>query len=119
MWFSDYELQARTTASYKDADYLPLGLAEECGELVHEFARCKRKGVPMDIDNLMSEVGDVLWMLAMISHEHGFNLEDAAQNNMDKLSGRNEAGTIHDKTGRSADMSDEERNEFLRYFKYV
>ena len=98
--FNKFELTARETATYKDPDYLPLGLSEECGELAHEYARCKRKGVPMDINSLKSEVGDVLWMLALISYENGFNLEDAAINNMAKLSLRAENNTIHEKEER-------------------
>ena len=98
--FQKYELAARATASYKDMDYLPLGLAEECGELVHEYARCKRKGVSMDISALKSEVGDVLWMLALISYENGFHLEEAAEDNINKLSARSVGGTIHQKQNR-------------------
>ncbi len=100
MKFSEYEKGAAKTASFLDLDYLPLGLAEETGELIHEFARCKRKGVEMDIEALKSEVGDVLWMLSQIAIHHGFTLEEAAYGNLEKLYARSMLGAIHDKTNR-------------------
>lgn len=98
LYFREYELEAVKTASYKDPDYLPLGLSEEVGELLHEYARCKRKGVEMDVKALKSEVGDVLWVLSQIAREHGFWLQEAAEDNMSKLRQRTETGAIHDKT---------------------
>ena len=87
-YFRDYEMAAVKTASYKDPDYLPLGLVEEVGELVHEYARCKRKGVDMDVEALKNEVGDVLWVLSQISRQHDFSLEEAAIGNIEKLKER-------------------------------
>ncbi len=98
--FTQYESVAKTTATYESADYLPLGLSEEVGELIHEFARCKRKGVEMDVPALISEVGDVLWVLSQIAREYDFTLSQAARSNLGKLQDRNEKGAIHDKTNR-------------------
>tara|TARA_B100000780_G_scaffold278781_1_gene253646 strand:+ start:5512 stop:5820 length:309 start_codon:yes stop_codon:yes gene_type:complete len=98
--FESYQRLASKTASYKDPDYLPLGLTEECGELVHEFARCKRKGVPMDIKALSSEIGDVLWMLSQICREHNLSLADVATENIEKLKQREHSGSIHEKSNR-------------------
>ena len=100
MAFSAYELVAQKTATYKDADYLPLGLAEEVGELIHLFGAAKRKGTTVDQDELISEVGDVLWVLSQIARENGFWLDHAAMSNMAKLRKRDLQGTIHDKTNR-------------------
>lgn len=98
--FDIYQELASKTASYKDPDYLPLGLTEECGELVHEFARCKRKGVSMDLDALGNEVGDVLWLLSQICREHGLSLSEVASKNIDKLTKRHLLGSIHLKENR-------------------
>jgi NTP pyrophosphatase (non-canonical NTP hydrolase) len=98
--FESYQRLASKTASYKDPDYLPLGLTEECGELVHEFARCKRKGVPMDTESLSSEIGDVLWMLSQICREYNLSLADVATKNIAKLKQREETGCIHKKYNR-------------------
>ena len=98
--FSAYELVAQKTATYKDPDYLPLGLAEEVGELIQLFANAKRKGIVVDQDEVISEVGDVLWVLSQIARENGFWLDEAAGVNMAKLRKRDLQGTVHDKTNR-------------------
>jgi NTP pyrophosphatase (non-canonical NTP hydrolase) len=100
LYFSDYEFPAAKTATYKNPMYLPLGLAEEVGELLHEYARCERKGVEIDLEALRSECGDVLWVLSQICRENGFSLEEAARENIAKLKSRSESGTIHAKVGR-------------------
>ena len=119
--FFKYETQAEKTASYKSADYLPLGLAEECGELVQLFAAAKRKDQPVDVQKLISECGDVLWVLSQIARENDFSLEDAANNNMDKLAGRTAAGTVHNKTNRDkvnyATLSYSDRCAYLRNYR--
>jgi len=97
MKFKEYEDVAKSTASYKDSDYLPLGLAEEVGELLQLFAASKRKGQGIKVSDLKSEAGDVLWVLSQICREYGFSLEDIAKNNMDKLCKRLEQGSIHAK----------------------
>ncbi len=101
IFFREYELRAMETASFKSLDYLPLGLAEEVGELLHEYARVKRKNVPMDLESLKSECGDVLWVLSQICRVHGFSLEEAAEHNIEKLASRQKQGTIHNKLGRN------------------
>jgi len=97
MDFSSYEEESYKTASYKSPDYLPLGLTEEVGELVHEFAKVKRTGIEVDKEAVKSELGDVLWVLAQIARENGFTLEEAAKGNIKKLRDRAEKGSIHNK----------------------
>jgi NTP pyrophosphatase (non-canonical NTP hydrolase) len=101
--FSSYQRLASKTASYKDPDYLPLGLVEECGELVHEFARCKRKNVPMDVEALSSEIGDVLWILSQMCRENDLSLADVATKNIAKLKKRDSEGSIHSKENRGTE----------------
>jgi NTP pyrophosphatase (non-canonical NTP hydrolase) len=100
LYFQEYELQAKKTASYLDSDYLPLGLAEETGELIQLFAAAKRKGGGILIGDLKSEMGDILWVLSQIAREYGFSLEEAAEENIRKLSKRNQLGAIHEKQQR-------------------
>lgn len=45
-------------------------------------------------DALEKEAGDILWQLAGLCNVLGWNLEDVAQHNLDKLQGRKQAGTI-------------------------
>ena len=49
---------------------------------------------------------------SQIAREHDFTLEDAANNNMDKLAERTASGTVHDKTNR-----EDERTNFLRNYR--
>ena len=37
---------------------------------------------------IMKEIGDVLWYCATLSHDLGFDLEEVAQTNVDKLRSR-------------------------------
>jgi NTP pyrophosphatase (non-canonical NTP hydrolase) len=98
--FNQYQDKARLTATYKDVGYLPLGLTEEVGELVHEFAKAKRTGVEIDRDAVKDELGDVLWVLSQIARENGFTLEEAARFNIEKLTKRSFSGSIHNKKSR-------------------
>lgn len=95
--FSEYQNKAELTATYKDVGYLPLGLTEEVGELVHEFAKVKRTGVKLDRDAVKDELGDVLWVLSQMARESGFTLEEVARYNIDKLTQRSYSGNIHNK----------------------
>lgn len=98
--FNQYQDKARLTATYKDVGYLPLGLTEEVGELVHEFAKSKRTGIELDQDAIKDELGDVLWVLSQMARENGFTLEEAARYNIEKLTQRSTSGSIHNKKGR-------------------
>lgn len=98
--FQSYEESAEKTASYKNVEYLPLGLTEEVGELVHEFAKTQRTNSKLNSPAVLNEVGDVLWVLSQIARECGFTLEEAAKKNLEKLLTRSENGSIHDKVYR-------------------
>ena len=98
--FNQYQDKTLLTATYKDVGYLPLGLTEEVGELVHEFAKAKRTGVELDRDAVKDELGDVLWVLSQIARENGFTLEEAARFNVEKLAQRAMSGSIHNKKSR-------------------
>jgi NTP pyrophosphatase (non-canonical NTP hydrolase) len=99
--FDIYSKAANKTASYHSVDYLPLGLAEEVGELIHEYARVKRTGdCSLNKDSIKSEIGDILWVLSQMAEECGFELADAARYNIKKLQNRKEHKAIHDKTNR-------------------
>lgn len=94
-------------AKYGKAEYPFLALGEEAGEVLGKLAKYVRKeDVPLGIalhtarhygnlhDSLKAELGDVLWQLQACCSELCIKLEDLAQDNLDKLSGRNDRGTI-------------------------
>lgn len=45
-------------------------------------------------EELKKEIGDVLWYLSAISRDLGFELEDVANRNLEKLSSRKDRGVI-------------------------
>jgi NTP pyrophosphatase (non-canonical NTP hydrolase) len=74
--------------------YLVPALAEEVGEVAALFAKAQRKGSTIDHEELLKELGDVLWNLSALAYIYGFKLEDVAQKNINKLDERRIRGTI-------------------------
>ncbi len=97
-----YQLQARRTAFYPNVGenpiYPTLGLAGEAGEVADKVKKVLRdKSGKFDTktsDSIKLELGDVLWYVAQLSSELGFDLNDIAQANLDKLKSRAERNTI-------------------------
>ena len=92
-----YQEQAAKTAVYttsKAFPYLIAGLAGEVGEVSSIFAKHWRDDGPLTRDNLEAELGDVLWFVAMLAHELGYDLSTIAANNLDKLADRAERGKL-------------------------
>lgn len=56
----------------------------------------RAKASPMaDVDDLTSELGDVLWYVAAAAHEHGLSLQVLADRVLEKLADRMARGVIH------------------------
>ena len=64
-------------------------IEEELGEL-----RAELDAGQVDQDRLHDELGDVLWYVATFAEFLGYELEEIAQNNVDKLASRNERGKL-------------------------
>ena len=98
MNFDDYQAQARTTRlpGAQHSDYALFGLAGEAGEVAGVKAKAIRDGWDTQtyIEKLEKELGDVLWMVSAVADDHGLDLSDIAQMNLDKLAGRKERGTL-------------------------
>lgn len=95
MHFNEYQKQASTTAVYPEISglsYLTLGLAGEAGETANKVKKIIRNcgGVLNDEARavIMDEISDVLWYAAMLSAEIGYDFDDVAQHNLDKLAER-------------------------------
>ncbi len=102
MDLNHYQIKARATASYpnlgKNPIYPTLGLAGEAGEVSE-----KVKKVIRDKDGVFDhasrqalklELGDVLWYVAQLSFELGFQLDEVASANLEKLASRADRGLI-------------------------
>lgn len=103
MDFEEYQKISRKTAIYPDKDnnfvYVTLGLIGEAGEVAEKIKKVLRdsNGI-LDEErkqSLKKELGDVLWYLAQLSTELGLSLDDIACFNIEKLSSREQRGTLH------------------------
>ena len=102
MDLNQYQDKSRETARYpnlgNNAIYPTLGLAGESGEVADKVKKIIRdkEGFFGDSDKqeIKMELGDVLWYIAQLSTELGFDLEDVAQSNLKKLSSRSKRGKL-------------------------
>lgn len=102
MNFKEYQDKARSTAIYphKYAIIYPaFGLFGEAGEVAEKI-----KKVIRDNDNnfddeksqqIIKELGDVLWYMANLAEDLGFTLDQVAQTNIDKLADRQKRNKLH------------------------
>ena len=102
MDLNQYQEQARKTATYpnvgKNPIYPTLGLCGETGEVAEKVKKVIRDGRGIfdqkACDQIKLELGDVLWYVSQLSSELGFDLEEIAKLNLDKLSSRSKRGMI-------------------------
>ncbi len=78
--------------------YAVMGLVGEVGEFYSIMAKEVRDGVKAEnADNLVKELGDILWFVAALAHDFGLTLDELAKLNLEKLEGRKSRGTIQGK----------------------
>ncbi len=102
MDLNEYQNKSKETACYPNVGsnfiYPTLGLSGEAGEVADKVKKVLRdKNGIFDMEakkQLKLELGDVLWYIAQLSTEMGFDLNDIAQINLDKLSSRSQRGKI-------------------------
>ncbi len=102
MNLNHYQLKSKKTALYPNVGnnpiYPTLGLAGEAGEVADKVKKILRdnNGVfdSLAKEAIKLELGDVLWYIAQLSTELGFELEDVAQANLDKLTKRASEGKL-------------------------
>lgn len=103
MTLDEYQQHALTTALKTDDKFMDmmhwvLGMAGESGEVADKLKKIIRdKGgtiTPADEAELVKEIGDVLWYVAVMADQLGVSLNDVAQANVDKLASRKSRGTL-------------------------
>ena len=102
MQLNEYKTEAMKTAIYpnqgKNIYYPTLGLVGEAGELSNKVKKVMRddndKITEERKQELIKELGDVLWYVACLSTEIKVKLEDVAKDNLKKLSSRKERGKV-------------------------
>ena len=103
MELNHYQRESRKTALYPDvgsnAIYPTLGLVGEAGEVADKVKKILRdkKGLfdEKSKDEIKFELGDVLWYISQLASELGYELEDVANSNLQKLKSRVLRGKIH------------------------
>ena len=113
--FYSYQAKAHEFANYTDKEikgydeelkfedsgleYPVMGLTEEAGEVAGKFAKIIRdkKGVITqdDRDQIIKELGDVLWMVSEIAERLDCSLQHVAHGNIKKLTSMLERGKIN------------------------
>ncbi|HPT08158.1 MAG TPA: nucleoside triphosphate pyrophosphohydrolase family protein [bacterium] len=96
MTFKEYQDLAKTTAIYPNIGnnyiYPTLGLASETGEVTGKIKKVIRDNDGIinseKKEEIMKELGDVLWYLAQLSTELKIDLDEVASNNLEKLKSR-------------------------------
>lgn len=94
--FNKYQELSRMTDCHPPERRLEacvLGLAAEAGEVAGKLSK-QMRGDSVDRAPMASELGDVLWYLAMVADELGYELADIAQHNIYKLADRDRRGVI-------------------------
>ena len=97
-----YQAAARRTATYPDVGQNPiyptLGLTGEAGEVADKVKKVlrDREGVfdEPTREAIKLELGDVLWYVAQLASELGYDLEEVATANLNKLASRAARGRI-------------------------
>lgn len=98
---NDYQKQAQTTAinhpdALMDKTIWVLGIAGESGEVVEKWKKIvaykNGKITAEDKKELVKEMGDVVWYVAMLAKSLGVSLEEVLQMNLDKLASRKARG---------------------------
>jgi NTP pyrophosphatase (non-canonical NTP hydrolase) len=105
MELNEYQEEAGVFAVYAHFLYPFLGLTEEAGEVSGKVAKRLRVMGAQWLEPVLGfdkfrtettkELGDVLWQLQECCSVLGLSLEEVAQQNLEKLSGRWERGVIH------------------------
>lgn len=82
-----------------EVSYLALGLAGETGKTVDVIKKAIRRGFMQEeeFEKLSGELGDLLFYWTRLCYACGLNPADVMQNNVEKLRGRKESGTLKDR----------------------
>lgn len=107
MELNEYQKKARETAMYprmgNNFIYPTLGLAGEAGEVVEKIKKLMRNDgieTPEKLtvekrDEIVKEMGDVLWYLSQLASELDVSFDVVAERNIEKLASRKERGVLN------------------------
>ena len=93
---ASYQALAQRTAGEITPAIAALGLAGEAGEVADLLKKHLGHGHPLDVDQLRTELGDVLWYIAALCTLYNITLDSVAAANIDKLRKRYPDGFSHE-----------------------
>lgn len=74
---------------------LAMGVADEAGEVLGKYKKSLRDSDEvLDREEIIQELGDVLWYVALLSDELEISLDEIAKENLAKLGSRKQRGVI-------------------------
>lgn len=101
MQMNEYQEKAISTAIYPEIyeiAYPTLGLAGESGEIAEKVKKVLRDDIgdfsKESKTEIAKELGDVLWYVALLARDLGFQLEEVADMNVQKLASRHKRGVL-------------------------
>lgn len=102
MTFDEYQILARRTQNrgltgHQRREHAVCGLGAEAGEVLALFQKV-HQGHLLKTEDVVKEMGDVLWMLSELCDVMGVSLGDVAQINIAKLRARYPEGFDADKS---------------------
>jgi NTP pyrophosphatase (non-canonical NTP hydrolase) len=92
---NEYQDKAMETAlpTALNPAYMIANLTAEAGEVAGKYAKWIRDGV-QDDEGMFQELGDVLWQVAGLATVMGWELDDVAYANLDKLASRKQRNAL-------------------------
>lgn len=103
MTLDEYQKEALVTAifsddTFKDLVHWGFGVVGEAGEIAEKLKKLIRDKdaqlTAQDVDELIKEIGDVMWYLAVLSKHLGVSFEEVGTRNIAKLRSRQARGRI-------------------------
>ena len=106
MTLDEYQKEALVTAVFKDEftdlAHWVLGITGEAGEIAEKVKKIIRDKDPKNLstedkEELIKEIGDVLWYLAVLTKHLGYSFDEVGTRNIAKLRNRQSRNVIHGK----------------------
>jgi NTP pyrophosphatase (non-canonical NTP hydrolase) len=103
MTLDEYQKHALKTALYSEQEFhnlmhWVLGMSGEAGEIANKVKKIIRDKNAVvgeaEKQEIMKEMGDVLWYLAVLADHLGYKFDEVGQYNIDKLRSRQVRGKL-------------------------
>jgi len=94
---NEYQRKATSFAIYPKQHsiiYPTLGLVGESGEIAEKVKKMLRGDGVLDHEATVKELGDVLWYVANLANDLGYDLSEVADRNIEKLESRRKRGVL-------------------------